>query len=273
MKRCELELLLVSAGIACVACLPRDRDVGRQQTRTESSSSQGANAEPSASNKAATRTAPGASARPSSATGPANLDQPLTGTFTDSFERPALGRDWRTTNVAGWRIDDGKLCAHRAHNRPAWLARRIPTNAEIEFDATSASADGDIKVEVWGDGRSGATGTSYTNATSYLAIFGGWKNSLHVLARLDEHGDDRHELGLSAESADPRARPVIPSQSYHFRIERRDGQQVRWYVDDIEIHAFDDSEPLHGEGHDHFAFNNWEADVCFDNLRIKALSE
>jgi hypothetical protein len=32
-----------------------------------------------------------------------------------------------------------------------------------------------------------------------------------------------------------------------------------------------DDAPLRGAGHDHFAFNNWEAPVFFDNLRITAL--
>lgn len=194
-------------------------------------------------------------------------DPALRERYFDDFERERLGPDYRT-NSAAWRIVEGKLCGTRAHNRPVWLARRIPVNARIEFDAVSSSPDGDIKVEVWGDGRSGATGTAYTNATSYLVIFGGWKNSLHVLARKNEHGEDRKELRLDAKSDVPRTAPVVPGQSYHFRIERRDGRTVRWFVDDTEILSLTDADPLFGTGHDHVGFNDWEAPVCFDNLDI-----
>jgi Domain of unknown function (DUF6250) len=265
MKRTERTLVLQGACLVLVACLPRDRDVGRERDKGDPPATESA-----ASSKTATRAAASSSAR---ASGTPGADPLIAGLFVDSFERPTLGRDWRTTNTAGWRVEDGRLCAQKAHNHPLWLTRRLPVNAQIEFDAESDSAEGDIKVELWGDGKSAATSASYTNATSYLAIFGGWKNTLHVLARLDEHGKDRHELRTSAQSGDVRAHPVVPGQSYHFKIERRDGQQVRWYVDDIEIHEFSDPEPLRGDGHDHFAFNNWEAHVCFDNLRIKALPE
>jgi hypothetical protein len=32
-----------------------------------------------------------------------------------------------------------------------------------------------------------------------------------------------------------------------------------------------DPEPLEGPGHDHFAFNDWEAELWFDNLHIQPL--
>ena len=32
-----------------------------------------------------------------------------------------------------------------------------------------------------------------------------------------------------------------------------------------------DPEPLRGEGHEYFAFNDWETPVCFDNLVIHPL--
>ena len=32
-----------------------------------------------------------------------------------------------------------------------------------------------------------------------------------------------------------------------------------------------DPKPLEGPGHDHFAFNNWQAELFFDNLRIEPL--
>jgi hypothetical protein len=213
------------------------------------------------------RRAPTAAVAPVRAASPGpQIEQP----FADSFERGEPGPDWNVTGP-GWAIKEGRLCVSDAHNHPAWLRRRLPTNARIEFDATSASAEGDLKVEVWGDGLSAATGNSYTNATSYLVIFGGWKNSLHVLARLDEHGTDRRALRVEPGETDPRAQPVLPDRAYRFKIERSDGKTVRYFVDEIEILSFKDPSPLLGEGHEHFAFNDWQVPACFDNLTITPL--
>lgn len=197
-------------------------------------------------------------------------DPLISAPFTDDFERQQLGADWRATG-SGWDLDDGQLCGARVRNHPLWLARRIPINARIEFDAVSRGADGDIKVEVWGDGASAATGTSYSNATSYLAIFGGWKNRYHVLARLDEHGDDRKALKVDDDAESLPKQPVEIGRTYRFRIERSDGKTVVWAVDGVEIHRFEDPKPLVGPGHDHVGFNDWEVKVCFDNLVITPL--
>src|SRR5262245_2527852 len=121
---------------------------------------------------------------------------PLVGAFEDSFERAALGPDWVSTG-SEWHIETGRLCAKGARNHGVWLARTLPVNARIEFDAVSSSPDGDIKAEVFGDGASAATGVSYNDATSYLTIFGGWKNTFHVLARLNEHASDRPEIKIT----------------------------------------------------------------------------
>ena len=187
--------------------------------------------------------------------------------FTDDFGRQALGPDYNTTSPR-WLIAAGQLCARGAHNRPLWLRRRLPVNARIDFDAVAASTAGDIKVEAWGDGTSAATTSSYHDATSYIVIFGGWKNHLHAIARLDEHGKDRQAVGVGTS---PRAQPVEPHRRYHLTIERRDGRTVRWLVDGAELLRYADDSPLVGANHEYFAFNNWEAPVCFDNLRITPL--
>jgi hypothetical protein len=170
-----------------------------------------------------------------------------------------------------WHIESGRLCGAMAHNHGVWLQRTLPVNARIEFDAISDVQDGDIKAEVWGDGRSAATSISYTNATSYLTILGGWHNKFHVLARINEHGTDRKEIKVDPDSDDPTQKPVTAGQVYHFKIERTDGKAVKWFVNGIEYLTYADAQPLAGFGHDHFGFNDWETKVCFDNVKVTPL--
>ena len=200
----------------------------------------------------------------------ASTSPPLTEVFEDDFERESLGSAWNATAPV-WKIENGQLCGKGARNRPVWLARSLPTNVRIEFDATSDSPDGDLKAEIFGDGRSAARGVSYNDATSYLAIFGGWKNSYHVLARQNEHASDRPEIRIEPGSDDERARPVVPGQTYRFKLERADGKTLKWWVDDVLMFSFKDPDPLTGPGHDHFGFNDWDVRVCFDNVKITPL--
>lgn len=179
--------------------------------------------------------------------------------FSDDFDRDDLGDDWHNTG-GRYRIVEGELNIQGARNRPLWLRRRLPRDVRIEVDVRSESPQGDIKVEVFGDGSSRATSESYT-ATSYVVIFGGWNNSMNIIARMDEHAEDR--------AVGPR-RPVERGRTYRLRIERR-GDTITAWADDEELATMTDPEPLEGRGHDHFAFNNWEADLYFDNLRIEPL--
>jgi len=183
----------------------------------------------------------------------------------------SLGPNWRQANTDVWHIENGKLCGQAARNHGVWMTRAIPVNARIEFDAMSDSPDGDLKAEMWGDGQSSATAISYTNATSYLTIFGGWKNKFHALARINEHGNDRKEVKVDKASDDPREKPVFAGQIYHFKVERTDGKTVRWFVDNLEMASFADESPLAGPGHEYFGFNDWEAKVCFDNVKVTPL--
>jgi hypothetical protein len=240
--------LFVACALALVACVPEGPPTGAAGT-----------------SKALAHAAPRSSAALKSAMHPL-LVQP----FFDDFDRPELGPNY-TALSASWRIEDGRLCVQGAKNKGVWLAKRIPTNARIEFDAIAESNDGDLKAEVWGDGASGATSSSYSNATSYLTILGGWRNTKHVLARLDEHGVDRLEIDVDPNSDDERERAVSPGQPYHFKIERADGKNVAWSVNGVTYLEMTDAEPLVGVGHDHVGFNDWDARVCFDNLRVTPL--
>ncbi len=188
-----------------------------------------------------------------------------------ALEAEDLGPNWRQAATNAWHIENGRLCGQRAMNHGVWLEKTLPVNARIEFDAISESPQGDLKAEVWGDGQSHATAISYTNATSYLTILGGWKNKFHVLARLNEHANDRRQINVDQQSDDPREKPVFAGQIYHFKIERSDGHTVRWSVNGLDYLSWDDPQPLAGMGHDHFGFNDWEVKVCFDNVKVTPL--
>ncbi len=246
------------------ACLPADppgfrRDAGRTLTRSP------------ASKPARSRPRPNPTPAPSGlavAPDAAVIDEAL----NEDFNRADLGPDWNPTSSA-WRIDEGRLCAKGAKNHGVWFKRRLPKNARIEFDATSGSPEGDIKAEAWGDGRSRPAGTTYDDATSYIVVLGGWKNRLNVLARLNEHANNRVELRLVPGSEDPRTQPVVEGRSYHVEIERNDGRTVRVTVDDLEVLEMEDPAPLVGHDHQHFAFNNWDVPVCFDDLIITPMGD
>ena len=177
----------------------------------------------------------------------------------DDFERSAVGELWKNTG-GPWEIREGALHIRGARNRPLWLRRVLPRDVRIEFTAKSMSEEGDIKFEVFGDGVSRAEAERYT-ATSYVVIFGGWDNSSNVIARLNEHGADR---------VTGRRQRVEPGREYQFKVERV-GSVITVFVDGVELVKMDDAHPLEGRGHDHFAFNNWESDLWYDNLVITAL--
>lgn len=264
-------LLVVLSISSAPGCVPRER---HEQTSTRPPAAIAASA-PSRSALAAgpEHGSDGAAGGDgASVTSAATADPELDAPFSDDFNRGELGPAWRSTSPV-WRLSDGRLCGENARNHPVWLARRLPTNARVEFQASSDSRDGDIKAEYWGDGRSAAAGQSYTDATSYLTIFGGWKNTLHVLARIDEHAPDRREVKLVPGGADFTSSAVVPNRFYQFQVERRDGRTVRWLVDGMEVLTYPDTDPLQGPGHEHFGFNDWQVRVCFDDLRVTPVQD
>ena len=176
--------------------------------------------------------------------------------FADDFNRPQLGESWRSTG-SGYQLRDGELVVDHAYNHPLWLTQPLADNAVIEVDCWSNDPAGDIKLEAWGDGHSFATAASYT-ATSYVFIFGGWHNQLSAIARMNEHGADRRVR------AD---RKVEPGRHYHFRIARQGGH-IDWQIDGQPFLTFDDPQPLLGSQHAFVGFNDWEAELHFDNLKI-----
>jgi hypothetical protein len=187
----------------------------------------------------------------------------ITAKLTDNFERDAIGDNYFPTGE-GAQVIKGMLSTHGLHNHPLWLRAKLPHNVKIEFDCWSTETGGDIKIEVFGDGRNFEPpgGGAYT-ASGYEVIFGGWHNAKSIIAKGNEHGKDVVERTLPK---------VVPNQHYHWRIERR-GRQLTWWIDadPQPFLQYDDATPLEGANHEYFAFNNWETDTWFDNLVITPL--
>jgi hypothetical protein len=172
--------------------------------------------------------------------------------FKDDFNRDSIGNAYSTTG-GFWRLENGQIHSPGVKNNPLWLNASLPANVSIEFDVRSESSDGDVKFEVFGNGRDHSSG--------YVIIFGGWSNSVSVVARLDEHGRDRLEN---------RSIKVERGRTYRFRIERRGGL-LRWLADGKLMMEYDDPKPLLGRGHDRFGFSSWDSDLFFDNLQVESI--
>lgn len=179
--------------------------------------------------------------------------------FRDAFDEGQLGPHWRPTGE-GARVEDGMLIIEGLQNHPLWLDLDLPDDVRVEFDAWATTDEGDIKVELFGDGVSFATSPNYV-ASGYVVIFGGWNNTLSALVRKNEHGRDRVTTNEVK---------VEPDKRYHFVLTRT-GTELHWEVNGQELLVYEDPQPLRGEGQNRFAFGGWEAQVQFDNLVIEAL--
>ena len=207
--------------------------------------------------------------------------------FQDSFEDPLTVQKNYYSTGGHWRTVQGQLVSPGVKNNPLWLKAKLPQNVAIEFDAKSASPEGDIKVEIFGDGTDHASG--------YVLIHGGWNNTVSIIARLDEHGAPLSQLlsearavaeakklpsaglketGVFNEKTRMRVEaapyPVQIGRTYRWRIERR-GSLITWFIDGAKFMEFDDPFPLYGPKNDRMAFSSWEAQLYFDNLKIEPL--
>jgi hypothetical protein len=229
--------------------------------------------------------------------------------YEDKFDRVSLGDQW-WSNGGLWRIVDGQLYSPGVGNNPLWLLARLPANVRAEFDVRSEGADGDVKWEMFGDGRNHSTG--------YVFIFGGWHNRESRIAKLDEHAltqdEQRAQLVAFArpypkrlEGIDvlldavqgplnrwqasrdlkkwdehkyyDRETPLVAKRtdtkvekgrSYHMVVTRQDNI-IRWEMDGKPMLELVDPAPFSGSGHDRFGFSSWSNDTYFDNLKITAL--
>ncbi len=198
--------------------------------------------------------------------------------FSDDFDSSATISEhyWSTGGL--WRVQDGWLYSPGVKQNPLWLRASLPNDVAVEFDVRTPGAEGDVKVEIFGDGSDHASG--------YVLIHGGWNNSQSIIARLDEHGPSLAALQQQAAGADLVASGVYradtrvrvegqpfrveANRTYHWRIERR-GKVLSWFIDGQPFLRFEDPIPLTGKGHDRFGFSSWQADLYFDNLRITPL--
>jgi len=188
-------------------------------------------------------------------------DELIVSEWSDSFDRAELGPSWRDTG-GGYRIDNGRLAAAGAHNHPVWLRKRLPADVAIEVDVVANSPTGDIKLELFGDGASFDPDRGAYTSTGYVLIFGGWRNTLSIICRGNEHDE-----GRKVTRTEPQ---VVPGHSYHFLITRRAGL-IDWQIDGVPFLAWQDPQPLGGRGHEYLAFDDWESEVFFDNLVIRPL--
>ena len=184
---------------------------------------------------------------------------PVTARWTDSFDRAKPGLDYLRTGP-GFEVRDGALVASGTHDHPLWLRKKLPHDVRIEFDAWSSD---DVKVEVFGDGKSFAPDPGRPTSTGYELIFGGPKSTRSVLARLDEHGKDIVQRALPK---------LEPGRHYHWKIERS-GTTLTWWIDDLQTPflVMNDPHPLEGTGHEYLGFDGGPADTWFDNLVITPL--
>jgi hypothetical protein len=185
---------------------------------------------------------------------------PVGDAWKDDFERATVGSDYRATAEV-YRIKDGALNVSNGFNHPLWLRKKLPENAIIEVDCWSKSPAGDLKLEIWGDGESYAEDRGAYTSSGYVFIFGGWSNSKSEIARGNEHGTD----------VVARNQPKVElGRRYHWKIVRKGGH-IDWFIDDLATPflSYDDKRPYTGAGHEYLAFDDWEADVWFDNLSIR----
>jgi len=165
--------------------------------------------------------------------------------FSDDFDRNEIGNNWNSRS-GRWRIEKGMLTCKGDRNEGIWLEFKLPQRVRVEFDAVAMEDEGDIKFEMFA--------MEQKHQTGYILIFGGWQNSVTVIARLNEHGEDRMESPLRVEKG----------KIYHMAVVRTDGS-LRWFIDGKLVLSYDDENPLRGA---YFGFNNWNSLVAFDNLKI-----
>jgi hypothetical protein len=177
--------------------------------------------------------------------------------FADDFERDTLAP---LPHVGSFRIlpvdtafGGGRaLCTIGDHNQTlAFDSVVLGDNVRIDVDMWSTSADVDMKLEVFGNG---------THQSGYIIILGGWKNTVSVIARLDEHEPTRTENRTKLRA----------NMRTHVTVERR-GTVLTVSLNGVVWMTRNDARPLRGDRHNRLALSSWESDVCYDNVVVTPL--
>ena len=172
--------------------------------------------------------------------------------YINNFSSAHLGHEWLKQG-GSWNIDQSALHSSGDQNIPLWLNINLPKNVIVELTVWSESSAVDTKLEIFGDGLRHQSG--------YIVIFGGWNNKITTIARLDEHQKGRIEKRTHWQA----------NQRYQWRIERRDGHTLKFFVDDQLIVKYKDKDPLYGYKNNKLGFSNWKSQVYYDNLKITPL--
>jgi hypothetical protein len=205
--------------------------------------------------------------------------------FVDDFSNPATVAAHYHSLGGFPRVLNGELLSPGTKNYPLWLKATLPDNVLIEFDAHTPSPEGEIRVELFGNGIDHLSG--------YEIVYASW-NAVGVqgklpasLVRLDENAPTLQRWmglaraaggGLKAAGFGPKSgiRVEGPAVSlelghiYRMRIERR-GDTLRWWVDGQRLVEFKDPYPLKGPWHDRVGLSSLEGDVYYDNFRVTPL--
>lgn len=210
--------------------------------------------------------------------------------FVDDFNRLDIGPNyWNSGGYA--RIENNELKSPGVKNNALWLQAAMPDNAAIEFDTRAATAEGDIRFEVFGDG--------FNHDSGYTFLFGAFNNQVTAISRLNERGPAFSPDGIGRGGKEPEEmavanrslkelqdngtygpdsdfrmeRPglrVVPGHMYHMRIEGKDNT-LRWYIDNQLVLELNDKYRLRGKDHNRLGLSSWDSDVYYDNLSVQAL--
>ncbi len=206
--------------------------------------------------------------------------------FADDFSNPATVSAHYHSLGGFPRVVNGELLSPGTKNNPLWLKATLPDNVLVEFDAHAPSQDGEIRIEIFGNGIDHLSGYELVYAP-WTAV--GVQGRLPAtLVRLDENAPTLQRWQEKARAAGASSLTAIgygpksgirvegppvsiePGRVYRMRVERR-GDTLRWWVDGQRIVEFHDPFPLKGPWNDRVGLSSVEGDVYYDNFRVTPL--